>query len=387
MKILFSITYYLPYVSGLTLAASRWAEGLKKKGNHVRVLCMSGRGPGVIAAKPLVRVSKGFLSWDWVVKSWQQVQKHDVIVVSLPQFEGVIPALFGRIFGKRVIAIYHCEIVTTPFIQWMMEISHVMTLLLSDEIVTYTKDYADSSKLLRLLTLPRSLKMKYIVPPIPKPRENKQLTGRLRKRIGKTDFVIGVAARLAREKGIEYLLESLPLLSSRAKRGDPDGLPAGKAGIASSRRSGIRNDNIKIAIAGPMEPVGEESYKEKIMKVVRKYKKQVIFLGSIPPEYMGSFYKLIDVLVLPSVNSTEAFGMVQVEAMLAGVRVVASDLPGVRVPVKKTGMGIVVSPKDSKKLAEAITKILKHQDQHKKDIPKTWTPDQSIKALDAVCRP
>ena len=54
---------------------------------------------------------------------------------------------------------------------------------------------------------------------------------------------------------------------------------------------------------------------------------------------MGSFYTCIDVLVVPSINSTEAFGLVQVEAMMMGVPVVASDLPGVRVPVQKQGWG------------------------------------------------
>ena len=103
MNILFSITYYRPYVSGLTLAASRWAEALTQKGHTVRILCMVGNGRRVICAKPLLRISKGFLSWDWVVKSWRLVQKHDVVVVNLPQFEGVIPAVFAKLFGKRLI--------------------------------------------------------------------------------------------------------------------------------------------------------------------------------------------------------------------------------------------------------------------------------------------
>ena len=107
-----------------------------------------------------------------------------------------------------------------------------------------------------------------------------------------------------------------------------------------------------------MRPVGEEHYKQKILRLVEQNKEYVAFLGELSEEEMGSFYSLLDVLVLPSVNSTEAFGMVQVEAMMTGVPVVATDLPGVRVPVQKTGMGKIVPIKNSRKLAEAIIEVL-----------------------------
>ena len=50
--------------------------------------------------------------------------------------------------------------------------------------------------------------------------------------------------------------------------------------------------------------------------------------------------------------------MVQVEAMMTGIPVVATSLSGVRVPIKKTGMGISVPVKDSLKLAESIIEVI-----------------------------
>ena len=47
------------------------------------------------------------------------------------------------------------------------------------------------------------------------------------------------------------------------------------------------------------------------------------------------------------INSTESFGMVQVEAMTCGTPVVASDLPGVRQPARMTGMGKIIPPADA----------------------------------------
>jgi glycosyltransferase involved in cell wall biosynthesis len=66
------------------------------------------------------------------------------------------------------------------------------------------------------------------------------------------------------------------------------------------------------------------------------------------------FYRSLDVFLLPSINCYEAFGIVQLEAMKAGVPVIASDLRGVRVPVTLTGCGSIVAPGDPQGLAAAI---------------------------------
>lgn len=142
---------------------------------------------------------------------------------------------------------------------------------------------------------------------------------------------IGVAARLAEEKGFEYLFEAMKLIG----------------------------DETELLVAGPVDPVGEGNYKNKIMNLIKRLSIKVIFLGNLDQNKLKTFYKSIDVLVLPSVNSTEAFGMVQVEAMLQGTPVVASDLPGVRIPILKTKMGELAEPKNPQSLAQAILKVYK----------------------------
>jgi len=49
---------------------------------------------------------------------------------------------------------------------------------------------------------------------------------------------------------------------------------------------------------------------------------------------------------------------VQVESMLCGTPVVASDLPGVRYPTQATGMGLTVPPADAEELAEGVLTVL-----------------------------
>ena len=65
----------------------------------------------------------------------------------------------------------------------------------------------------------------------------------------------------------------------------------------------------------------------------------------------------LHVFVLPSVNSFEAFGIVQLEAMVHGVPVIASDLKGVRIPVKFTKNGYTFKNENSSDLADCIIKI------------------------------
>jgi glycosyltransferase involved in cell wall biosynthesis len=88
----------------------------------------------------------------------------------------------------------------------------------------------------------------------------------------------------------------------------------------------------------------------------------VRLLGLLPEDELAAFYERCDLLLLPSVNSTESFGMVQVEAMYGGVPVIAADIPGVRVPVAATGMGRLVAPRDSEALSRAIIEALSDEE-------------------------
>ena len=79
-----------------------------------------------------------------------------------------------------------------------------------------------------------------------------------------------------------------------------------------------------------------------------------------------------------SLNSTEAFGLVQIEAMMNGVPSVPSALPGVRMPVQMHGMGRVAQIGDPASLAECLLEVLDHPQQYRGDldaIKKTYDPD------------
>jgi len=92
--------------------------------------------------------------------------------------------------------------------------------------------------------------------------------------------------------------------------------------------------------------VGEGELKSMYVHLTRRLglSDRVTFCGRVPQEQLPAHYALADCLVLPSVTSDEAFGMVLLEAMACATPVIASNLPGVRSVVKDGVDGLLVQP-------------------------------------------
>jgi glycosyltransferase involved in cell wall biosynthesis len=104
---------------------------------------------------------------------------------------------------------------------------------------------------------------------------------------------------------------------------------------------------------------------------------------------LGAYYSMLDVFVLPSINNTEAFGMVQVEAMYCETPVIATDLPGVRVPIQETGMGEIIQPQNISTLAGAILKVLQNKKKYVKEkstIQKIFSAEKILEAYQDVLK-
>jgi phosphatidylinositol alpha-mannosyltransferase len=91
-----------------------------------------------------------------------------------------------------------------------------------------------------------------------------------------------------------------------------------------------------------------------LSSVVRR---RVVMLGSVPHAGLPPYHAACEVFCAPA-TGRESFGIVLVEAMAAGLPVVASDIPGYREVVRDGVEGLLVPPRDPRALAEVLDRIL-----------------------------
>jgi rhamnosyl/mannosyltransferase len=90
----------------------------------------------------------------------------------------------------------------------------------------------------------------------------------------------------------------------------------------------------------------------------RGLEERVRFVGRVGDDDLPAYYQACDALVLPSIARTEAFGVVQIEAMAAGRPVISTNLPtGVPWVNRDGASGLVVAADDADALGAALVKI------------------------------
>jgi glycosyltransferase involved in cell wall biosynthesis len=88
---------------------------------------------------------------------------------------------------------------------------------------------------------------------------------------------------------------------------------------------------------------------------------QIIFSGQLPKDDLIRSLQNSDLLVLPSINQNEAFGLVLIEALACGVPVIASNLPGVRSVFTDHQEGLFIEPGNKQDLKDKLEFIANHE--------------------------
>jgi glycosyltransferase involved in cell wall biosynthesis len=369
VKILQVLTYYRPHTSGLTIYVERLSRALAARGHQVTVLTSRFdestprhevvEGVRIVRVPVVARISKGVIMPSFGRVATGEVRSADVVHLHLPQFDAAGVALRARLFGKPAVLTYHCDLELPAGLgnRVVNQVVHVMNSIAAraaHRIITYTPDFASHSPFLRRY----QSKVDTILPPVELPPSNQDAVRELARAAGIEGRrpVIGMATRFASEKGVEILLGALPEVIER-------------------------HPGAVVLFAGQYRNVmGEEHYFERLAPTIDALRADGhwCFLGTLTPEQMAAYYPNLDLLVVPSLNSTESFGLVQIEAMMNGVPVVASNLPGVRQPAKITGMGAIAAIGDAGDLAARMLEILDDPGRFAGDPPavtRRFTPD------------
>ncbi|GIU71182.1 MAG: glycosyl transferase [Candidatus Nitrosocaldaceae archaeon] len=150
------------------------------------------------------------------------------------------------------------------------------------------------------------------------------------------DNIILYVGRIKPEKGIHVLIESIYLLKQK--------------GIST-----------KLFIVGDSSRKDEKMYKQDLEMLINKFgiKDHIVFTGKVSDEELNKLYKNATVLVLPSLNRLEGFGIVQLEAMANGLPIIVTDLPGPRAVSLESS--IVVKPNDAYELCNAISSLISNK--------------------------
>jgi len=268
-----------------------------------------------------IKLNSAPLSYDFI-KIFKRIEReYDIIHIHSPNPLAEFLSLFT---DKKIIIHWHSDIVKQKISYRFYKPIQQKVLKKAHKIICTSPQYLETSKQLRdfkenAVIIPLGLN------PSRLKASNEKVTKSLKAKIGNKKIVLSIG-RLIYYKGFEYLIK------------------AGK----------YIKDDVAIVIVG-----GGPLYENlKDMVKALNLENKVYLLGRV--DKISSYIKESDLFCLPSVERTEAFGLVLVEALYFGKPLITTNVEGSGMNyVNQDGItGLVVPPRNPKALADAINKIL-----------------------------
>jgi len=335
-RILQIFKYYHPHVGGVEKVARDIAEGLKDR-VRTRVLAShedlrtrrdNVNGVEVIRAGRLATRFSVPLAPRFPALMRRLAREADVLHFHLPYPLADVSYLMARPHG-RVVAWWHSEIVRPKYLTKLYRPLLKRFLSKVDRIIVAAPQLVDNSPFLsqfkeKCRNIPIGID-------IGRFRLTETIEARaegIRKRYG--NHILLFVGRLIYYKGVEYLIDAISCLS-------------------------FRDATLLIVGEGPLEP------ELRALAAEKGVEDRVVFLGKAGDHDLLCYYHACDVFVLPSIANTEAFGIVQLEAMACSKPVISTDLPtGVPFINQHRKTGTIVRPKDAGGLTRAIQELFEN---------------------------
>jgi glycosyltransferase involved in cell wall biosynthesis len=258
-------------------------------------------------------------------------RRYDLLHFHFPHPMGVMSYLLGpRSKGHAVIVSYHSDIVKQQHLLQLYRPFMKRILDRADAIVCTSPNYLEGSDDLvpyrdKCRVIPYGIDLRQFEPT----RKIDEEAAAIRARFGGRPLVLGVG-RLIYYKGFEYVVRAM------------------------------RDTNAELLLVGtgPLRPNLEQAARECGVA------ERVHFLGEVHNQALAPYYFASDAYALPSIARSEAFAIVQLEAMACGLPVVNTAIPRSGVPfVSRDGeSGLTVPPRDAAAFARALRTILGDRD-------------------------
>ena len=324
---------YDPHIGGIETVMQQTAESMRKYAK-IKVLCCRDRrgltvrdkihGVPVTYAGSFGTIASCPLSLSYFGEFRRKVMLADAVELHLP-FPLADLALLLSGYKGRVVVAWHSDVVRqklllklyTPLMKWLLK--------RADAILVATQAHIDSSPYLR------PYREKCVIVPYgidPAEYDDRPhlspLNGMLHDKSAKKVLFTG---RLVYYKGADVLLEAFAKVQTNAE--------------------------LFLAGTGVLEP--ELKQRAEALGIASR----VHFLGRRMTPELRDMFADCDIFVLPSVANSEAFGIVQLEAMYYGKPVINTALP-TGVPLVSIGgeTGLTVPPSDAQALADAMETLL-----------------------------
>lgn len=333
MRILEVNKAYFPHVGGIETLVQQYSEELgNMDGVQVNTLvCCEGRGKtsheringvDVTRAGSLGTYFSCPLSFSFVCLFRKMAKTADVVHIHVP-FPLADAALLLSGFRGRVVVSWHSDIVKQKKLMLFYKPFMMRLLKRADCIITATKGHIEGSDYLlpfrrKCRVIPYGITVEDYLSVSRRPVLSERLTN-------KKSIKVFFTGRLVYYKGVDVLLRAFRAVS-----------------------------DCELFIAG----TGELEAQLKAYVKAHNMEGKVHFLGFLPDEQLKQAYADCDIFVLPSVVKSEAFGIVQLEAMVYGKPVINTSLPsGVPYVSINEKTGLTVPPSDVKALAAAINRL------------------------------
>jgi rhamnosyl/mannosyltransferase len=329
LKIIHIYKDYYPIIGGIENYVRTLAEYQSSKGYDVTVLATSPsrktsietiNGVRVVKTGRIAKISSTPISFSLL--RWIKRSDADITHLHFPYPVGEFAHLFlGR--SSHTVITYHSDIVKQQLLLLFYRPFLIKVLKKADRIIATSPQYVDTSPFLKIV------RKKCIVVPLGIDTSrfgacSEVMSMKIRERYNNNRIVLFVG-RLRYFKGLNYLIDAMKSIHA----------------VLLIIGTGPESDTLKAK-------AGEGSLVNRIF-----------FLGDISDDNLASYYQACDVFVLPSSHRSEAFGTVLIEAMASGRAVVSTELGTGTSFVNIHGKtGLVVPPRDSGMLAEAINMLL-----------------------------